>query len=88
MLYAIEHKLQVDVFMVYTDCETWAGDVTPAQALKRYRQQSGIDAKLIVVAMTSGGFTLADPDDSGMLDIVGFDSACPEIIRSFAEGNI
>lgn len=88
MLYALEHKLKVDVFIVYTDCETWAGSVTPHQALLRYRWEMGINSKLIVVAMTSGGFTLANPDDSGMLDVVGFDSACPEIIRAFAEGSI
>jgi len=88
MLHALAHGLKVDVFIVYTDCETWAGDVTPHQALVRYRRETGIAAKLIVVAMTSGGFTLADPDDAGMLDVVGFDSACPEIIRAFAEGSV
>ena len=89
MLYAMEHNIMVDCFIIYTDCETWAGSVTPSQALFEYRKQSGInDAKLIVVAMTSGGFTIADPNDAGMIDIVGFDSACPEIIRAFVDGSI
>jgi len=88
MLHALAHGLKVDVFVVYTDCETWAGGVTPCQALVRYRRETGIGAKLIVVAMTSGGFTLADPDDAGMLDVVGFDSACPAIMRAFAEGGV
>ena len=30
--------------------------------------------------MTSNGFTLADPDDPGMLDMAEFDSAAPEVI--------
>ena len=31
---------------------------------------------------------VADPADPGMLDVVGFDSAAPEIISSFAAGRI
>ncbi|XP_046844080.1 60 kDa SS-A/Ro ribonucleoprotein-like [Xenia sp. Carnegie-2017] len=83
MLYAIENKIEVDVFIVYTDSETKAGNIHPSEALKRYRQHSGIQAKLIVVAMTSNGFTIADPEDFGMLDIVGFDSAAPQVMREF-----
>lgn len=86
MLYAKEKNLKVDVFIIYTDCETWAGPVHPSEALKQYRVHSGIDAKLIVCAMTSNGFTLADPNDKGMLDMAGFDSAAPDIIRQFVLG--
>ncbi|KAJ7339514.1 60 kDa SS-A/Ro ribonucleoprotein [Desmophyllum pertusum] len=86
MIYAKEKNLKVDVFIIYTDCETWAGPVHPSEALKQYRAHSGIDAKLIVCAMTSNGFTLADPDDRGMLDMAGFDAAAPDIIRQFVEG--
>ena len=66
MLYAAEQGLEVDAFVVYTDNETWAGKIHPHQALRRYRERSGIDARLIVVAMTSTGFSIADPDDAGM----------------------
>eukprot|EP00045_Choanoeca_perplexa_P006053 m.50621 g.50621 ORF g.50621 m.50621 type:complete len:529 (-) comp13442_c0_seq1:1144-2730(-) len=89
MLFAMQQQLDVDVFVVYTDCETWAGEVTPAEALKQYRASSGIDdAKLIVCAMTSGGFTLADPDDAGMLDVVGFSTATPAIMADFVMGRL
>ena len=64
------------------------GAVHPAKALKDYRKSTGIEARLIVSAMTSNGFTLADPNDPGMLDMAGFDSAAPDIIRSFALGEI
>ncbi|XP_077986822.1 RNA-binding protein RO60-like [Glandiceps talaboti] len=84
MLWAMEQKKLVDVFMVYTDCETWAGKTHPAQALRQYREAMDIQAKLIVCAMTSTGFTIADANDAGMLDIAGFDSGTPEIIRSFS----
>lgn len=87
MLYAIEQNMQVDAFIVYTDNETWHGDVHPFEALKRYRRHSGIhDAKLIVVGMTSTGFSIADPNDPGMLDIVGFDASAPALIADFIGG--
>jgi len=85
MLDALERGLEVDTFVVYTDGETWAGSVHPSQAIKRYRKETGIPAKLVVVAMTSTGFTLADPKDAGMMDVVGFDTAAPQIISDFAK---
>lgn len=86
MLHAIEQGLEVDTFVVYTDNETWSGKVHPHQALRRYRECSGIDARLIVVGMISTGFSIADPDDPGMLDVVGFDAAVPSLITEFARG--
>ncbi len=44
----------------------------------------GIPAKLIVVGMTATGFTIADPNDAGMLDVVGFDASAPAMIARFA----
>lgn len=86
MLYARERGLAIDLFVIYTDSETWAGTIHPDQALRRYRESNGIAAKLVVVGMTSNGFTIADPNDAGMLDVVGFDSAAPAVIVSFARG--
>ena len=83
MLYAIRETLEVDAFLCYTDNETWSGSIKPVQALRQYRDKTGIDAKLIVVGMTSTGFTIADPTDSGMLDVVGFDTAVPQVMSSF-----
>jgi 60 kDa SS-A/Ro ribonucleoprotein len=84
MLYALERRLAVDVFVVYTDSETWHGAVHPVQALRRYREGTGTAAKLVVVGMVSNGFTIADPDDAGMLDVVGFDAAVPQLLAQFA----
>lgn len=83
MIYAEQLKREVDAFIVITDNETWAGSIHPSQALRSYRKTSGIPAKLIVVGMVSNGFTIADPDDSGMMDVVGFDSSAPAIISDF-----
>jgi 60 kDa SS-A/Ro ribonucleoprotein len=88
ILHALQKKIKVDVFIVYTDCETHSGMMHPSAAIKKYRSEMQIDAKLIVVAMTSNGFSLADPEDSGMLDIAGFDSAAPQIIREFVMGGL
>ena len=84
MLEALKHQWPVDLFVIYTDSETWAGKVHPSQALRQYRERTGIAAKLVVVGMASNGFTIADPRDAGMLDVVGFDTATPQVIADFA----
>jgi 60 kDa SS-A/Ro ribonucleoprotein len=86
MLYAQARRRGIDTFVIYTDSETWAGDVHPTQALRDYRHASGIDARLVVVGMVSNGFSIADPADPGMLDVVGFDTATPQLISDFARG--
>jgi 60 kDa SS-A/Ro ribonucleoprotein len=86
MLYAQARKRKIDTFVIYTDSETWAGDIHPTQALRDYRHASGIDARLVVVGMVSNGFSIADPNDQGMLDVVGFDTATPQLISDFARG--
>ena len=83
MLHAIKNKLEVDTFVVYTDNETWAGNIHPVQALQQYRKNSGIPAKLIVVGMTATNFSIADPSDKGMMDVVGFDASAPAIMSDF-----
>ena len=78
-----------DCFLVFTDNETWSGELQPVDALARYRKVSrATDAKLITVGMASNGFSVADPEDTGMLDVVGFDTSAPEVISSFAAGRI
>lgn len=84
MLKALRHRWPVDLFVIYTDSETWAGWVHPAQALRMYRDRMGIPAQLVVVGMASNGFTIADPADGGMLDVVGFDTTTPQVIADFA----
>ena len=52
--------------------------------LRDYRAASGIDARLVVVGMASTGFSIADPADAGMLDVVGFYPATPQLSAGFA----
>jgi len=86
MLYAQATEREVDTFVIYTDSETWAGDIHPVDSLRDYRRASGIDARLVVVGMVSNGFSIADPADPGMLDVVCFDTATPQLISDFARG--
>lgn len=88
MEWALKNKVEVETFIVITDNETWAGKVHPFQALKKYRQATGIDARLAVIGMTPTEFTVADPSDHGMMDFVGFDSNSPKVLADFSAGRI
>lgn len=91
MLHAFEQALDVDCFVIYTDNETWCGQIHPHVALEQYnnkfRTPNGKPkAKLIVVGMTATNFTIAKPGDPDMLDVVGFDTNVPTLITNFAKG--
>jgi 60 kDa SS-A/Ro ribonucleoprotein len=84
MLHALHKGIEADVFVVYTDNETNSSrSMHPSEALRRYRRETGIDAKLIVAGLTATGFTIADPKDAGMLDVVGFDAKAVSIMGDF-----
>jgi 60 kDa SS-A/Ro ribonucleoprotein len=82
--YAREHKIEADVFITVTDNDTWAGTRHTHQELELYRRETGIPAKNIVLATYASRFSIADPSDPLSLDLVGFDSATPQIIAAFA----
>ena len=86
MLDAMAQNIPVDCFIILTDSETWCGNTHPVEALRQYRRKMNIPAKLIVVGMVSNEFSIADPTDAGMLDIVGFDAAAPALIADFTTG--
>lgn len=88
MRYAAQMRREVDVFEIYTDSDTWQGEIHASQALQGYRKAMGINAKLVVVAMTATNYSIADPRDAGMLDVAGFDAATPNIISAFADGEL
>lgn len=81
--YATAVGRDVDGFVTLTDNETYAGSIAPTQALAKYRQKSGRNAKSVVVGMCAYDFSIADPKDAGQLDVVGFDSQAPSIIANF-----
>jgi 60 kDa SS-A/Ro ribonucleoprotein len=88
MEWALKNKVKVDAFVVYTDNETYAGKRHPSVVLQEYRKRVNPEAKLIVVGLTATEFSIADQNDKGMLDVVGFDTATPNIISQFVKGEI
>lgn len=88
MVWALQNRMEIDHFSVYTDNETWAGIMHPHQALAEYREKTGIPARMSVIGMTATDFTIADPDDPGSMDVAGFDSAVPALLADFARGDI
>lgn len=80
---ALKRGLEVDVFCIYTDGQTWAGDTHPFQALQDYRKKSGRPAKLAAFQLDGNRFSIADPTDAGMMDFSGFDTAVPPILADF-----
>lgn len=86
MQYAEKSKIEVDCFQVYTDNETYSGEIAPSQALVQYRKAMGKpNAKLAVVGMTATDFSIADPKDLNMVDFVGFDAGAPQAMAEFVK---
>lgn len=92
MRFAREQWLEVDVFCIYTDNETWAGrgrstcgnsSAHVCQELDAYRQATGRAAKLAVFGLAQTDFTVADPSDPGQMDFVGFDATAPTLLADF-----
>jgi 60 kDa SS-A/Ro ribonucleoprotein len=81
--WATQQRVPVDAFVILTDSQTWYGHQHPAQAIQVYRRQVGVPAKLVVVAMTANGHTIGDPKDAGVMNVVGFDTATPQLIADF-----
>jgi 60 kDa SS-A/Ro ribonucleoprotein len=93
---------EVDLFVSYTDSETYNGagggyyyglardvpgsDMTASEALRAYRLRSGIAARHAVVAFTANEVSIADPRDAGQMDFVGLDSHMPHLLADFATG--
>lgn len=87
MIHAMKEEIPVDVFCIYTDSDTNSHSGHPAVVLQQYRRKMGIDAKLIVVAFVANRVSIADPNDAGMMDVVGFDAGAPKVMADFAQRN-
>jgi 60 kDa SS-A/Ro ribonucleoprotein len=80
--FALNNGIEADAFCVYTDNETNRGP-HPYQVLQEYRDKTGIPAKFATFGLANSNFTVADPNDPGMLDFVGFDAAAPTLLADF-----
>jgi len=95
--YAIDNKIDTDVFVFWTDSESWAGGYWsqqrtghPATLLKEYRKKVNKNAKAIYVTLVPYGdqITLVDPRDKMSYDIAGFTSQTPKLIQMIANQEI
>ncbi len=84
--YALKNKVMVDVFVIITDNDTNSSRRHPAAALQEYRKKVNPEAKIAIMAMAANGFTIADPLDSGMIDMAGLDASVPSLLSTFARG--
>lgn len=76
-----------DAFVVYTDNDVNSGRY-PSVALQEYRNVTGINARLAVVATQSSHVSVADPTDAGQMNFVGFDSQLPQLLHDFIAGDL
>jgi 60 kDa SS-A/Ro ribonucleoprotein len=83
MQYCIKNDIDLDAIIIYTDNETWAGNIHPWQALDKLEQKLGHIVYCVVVGMTATRFSIARPDYNNMLDVVGFDTNTPQVISNF-----
>jgi 60 kDa SS-A/Ro ribonucleoprotein len=84
---AIRDRIPVDTFVIITDNEVNSGSHVHLD-LKEYRRKTGIKARMVVMGMAANNFSLADPLDGGMLDVLGFDSNTPKVVSDFSAGRI
>lgn len=86
--FATENRIKTDVFVLYTDSESWLGN-HPTQALKEYRDKINPEAKAIYVTLVPYGdrITLVDPKDTKSYDIAGFSSESVKVIQMIANGD-
>lgn len=80
--YALKNKIPVDVFVIYTDSQSWDGRNDVTGLLREYEIKMGIKPKLVVVAMAANNYTLA-PANPDVLNVVGFDPTVPSVISAF-----
>jgi 60 kDa SS-A/Ro ribonucleoprotein len=88
VIHASRSGIQVDTFVIITDNETYAGSIHPHKALEKYRKETGINARMVVMGMAANNFSIANPLDAGMLDVVGFDSNTPKVVSDFSAGRL
>jgi 60 kDa SS-A/Ro ribonucleoprotein len=84
--YALQRGMKVDAFITMSDGESWAGKEHTMQTLERYRRETGIPAKLVTVDMTATRSSIGDPQDAGVMCVVGMDTAAPGLISDFIRG--
>lgn len=81
--WALENRIHADGFVLVTDNVSWAGQYHADHVLRDYRRVVNPNARVVVATVSANGATVGDPQDPGVLDVVGFDSQLPLLVSSF-----
>jgi len=83
---ALSRGLPVDAFVVLTD-HGKGSERSAGGALHRYRHETGIATRLVVIAMAANHCDMADPYDPLQMSVAGFDASVPEVVAEFIKGH-
>ena len=72
-----------DALAIFTDHETWYGNIHAVQVLEELRRESKRRVKVVCAATTATGASIGDPADPDTLQISGFDASVPLAIEAF-----
>lgn len=86
IVYALQKKTMLDAFVIFTDNETWAGNMHAVQALYQYRREVNPNVKLVVAALSANDGSVIDPNDPVSFGICGLDASVPQLISDFIKG--
>ena len=83
-LWLHEKHLPVDLVVIFTDSETWAGNQHPEVALKAYVKKVGVTPKVVIVSGVANCYSGLGPKEPNVLQVVGFDGTAPQVISAWA----
>ncbi|XP_041847430.1 60 kDa SS-A/Ro ribonucleoprotein [Melanotaenia boesemani] len=83
--WATDNGKSVDVFIILTNNPLWTLAASPVESLRKHRQASGANSKLVMCGLTSIGHAIADTEDRGLLSICGFDLGALSVIHNLAQ---
>lgn len=81
--WALDKNEVFDLIIIYTDNETWGKSRHLQSAWEEYRKKNP-KAKLVIASTAANQYSVGDPDDLSVLQVVGFDSSLLEIIKAWA----
>ncbi|KAM9719538.1 RNA-binding protein RO60 [Menidia menidia] len=83
--WALDNGKSVDVFIILTNNPLWTFTVSPVESLKKHREISGANSKLVMCGLTSIGHSITDTEDRGLLSVSGFDLGALSVIRNLSQ---
>lgn len=83
--WATENRKAVDVFVILSTNPLLMLTASPVESLKKHRETSGANSKLVMCDLTNTGFAIGDTEDRGLLTISGFDLGAFSVIRNLAQ---